>query len=546
LNRVSAKKFNQAGCCSEAFENGSILFKFKKDEDFNHRHTWSISRIELKLHFVQNAESDTEIGQKGTFFKGLEFKGDDMEGASITDQNINRKKMRHNLLIIKATLLVLPISVLAYILIGHHILKPGQVIMLALTMVLMLTGLVIVWQLIDKLFKAHQREEAEKRKLEVMLIQSQKMEAIGALAGGITHDFNNILAAILGYTELALLGDRLDSPAKRNLEQIQKACQRARELVNHILAFRRHSKQEIQPVQISAIVKEGLKMLRASIPASIKISQQIESENGLVDADPTQIHQVLMNLGINAAHAMRDYGGTIKVILAEKKIDPEAVARYPEIQPGSYLRLTVSDEGHGMAPELLNHIFDPYFTTKEKDGGSGLGLAVVHGIVKRHGGAITVKSELHKGTTVHIYFPKAKQLEPTNEILTDQSMPTGDERILFIDDEQNLVYIGKEMLEYLGYEVTASTSSAEALELFQSRPDRFDLVITDMTMPQITGEKLAQELIKIRSDIPIIICTGFSEKVTPENAKMIGIKEFAMKPLLMQDLAKTIRRVLAA
>ncbi len=469
-----------------------------------------------------------------------------MEGASITDQNINRKKMRQNLLIIKTAILILPISVLAYILIGPHILRPVQVIMLALTMVLMLTGLIIVWQLFDKLFKAHQREEAEKRKLEVMLIQSQKMEAIGALAGGITHDFNNILAAILGYTELALLGDRLDSPAKRNLEQIQKACQRARELVNHILTFRRHSKHEIQPVQISAIVKEGLKMLRASIPASIKISQQIESENGLINADPTQIHQVLMNLGINAAHAMRDYGGTIKVILAEKKIDPEAVARYPEIQPGSYLRLTVGDEGHGMAPELLNHIFDPYFTTKEKDGGSGLGLAVVHGIVKRHDGAITVKSELHKGTTVHIYFPKAKQLEPTNEILTDQSMPTGDERILFIDDEQNLVYIGKEMLEYLGYEVTASTSSAEALELFQSRPDRFDLVITDMTMPQITGEKLAQELIKIRSDIPIIICTGFSEKVTPENAKMIGIKEFAMKPLLMQDLAKTIRKALNA
>jgi len=467
-----------------------------------------------------------------------------MAGALITEQNINRKKMRHNLLIIKAVILVLPFLVLAYSVISIHKLKSVQVIVLALTMVLMLTGMIIVWQLFDKLFKALMLEEAEKRKLEVMLIQSQKMEAIGALAGGITHDFNNILAAILGYTELALLGDRLDNPTKRNLEQIQKACQRAKELVNHILAFRRQSKQEIQPVQISAIVKEGLKMLRASIPASIKISQQIESENGLINADPTQIHQVLMNLGINAAHAMRDYGGTIRVILAEKKIDSEEAARYPDIQPGSYLRLTVSDEGHGMAPELLGHIFDPYFTTKEKEGGSGLGLAVVHGIVKHYGGAITIKSKVQKGTTVHIYFPKAEQLEPANEILTDQSMPTGDERILFIDDEQHLVYIGREMLEYLGYEVTASTSSAEALELFQSRPDRFDLVITDMAMPQITGEKLAQKFIKIRSDIPIIICTGFSDKVTPENAKMIGIKEFAMKPLLMQDLAKTIRKAL--
>lgn len=467
-----------------------------------------------------------------------------MEGALITDQNINRKKMRHNLLVIKAVILVLPFSVLAYSFIDIHKLKPAQVIVLALTMVLMLTGMIIVWQLSDRLFKALKREEVEKRKLEVMLIQSQKMEAIGALAGGITHDFNNILAAILGYTELALLGDRLDNNTKRNLEQIQKSCQRAKELINHILAFRRQSKQEIHPVQISAIVKEGLKMLRASIPASIKISQQIESENGLINADPTQIHQVLMNLGINAAHAMRDYGGTIKVMLAEKKIDSEEAARYPDIQPGSYLRLTVNDEGHGMTPELLAHIFDPYFTTKEKDGGSGLGLAVVHGIVKRYGGAIRVKSQVLKGTTVHIYFPKAEQREPANKTLTDQSMPTGDERILFIDDEQHLAYIGKEMLEYLGYDVTASTSSAEALELFQSRPERYDLVITDMAMPQITGEKLAQKLIKIRSDIPIIICTGFSDKVTPENVKMIGIKEFAMKPLLMQDLAHTIRKAL--
>lgn len=467
-----------------------------------------------------------------------------MDEASITELNINRKKIRHNFLIVIAIFLILPISVLAYTLIGQHLLKPVRVTILALTMVLMLTGMMIVWQLFDKLFKALEREAIEKRKLEIMLIQSQKMEAVGALAGGIAHDFNNILAAILGYTELALLGDRLDSATRRNLEQIQKACQRARELVNHILAFRRQSKQEIQPVQISAIVEEGLKMLRASIPASIKISHQIESKNGLVNADPTEIHQVLMNLGINAAHAMGDYGGTIKVILADKQIDSAAATRNPDIQPGSYLRLTVRGEGHGMAPELLNHIFDPYFTTKENEGGSGLGLAVVHGIVKRHGGAITVKSEVQKGTTVHIYFPKAKQLKQTNEIFMDQSMPTGDERILFIDDEQNLVYIGKEMLEYLGYEVTASTSSTEALKLFQSRPDRFDLVITDMTMPQITGEKLARELIKIRNDIPIIICTGFSEKVTAENAKMIGIKEFAMKPLMMQDLAQTIRKAL--
>ncbi len=467
-----------------------------------------------------------------------------MEGALVTDRNPNYKRMRHNLQIIKAVLLLLPFTVLVYIFFSIQIINPVQTVMLALAVVLMLAGMIAVWRLGDKLIKDLKQEAAEKKQLEVMLVQSQKMEAIGALAGGITHDFNNILAAILGYTELALLGERLEDSTRRNLEQIQKACQRAKELVNHILAFRRQSKQEVQPVQISTIVKEGLKMLRASIPTSIKISHQIESENGLINADPTQIHQVLLNLGINAAHAMRDSGGTITVVLAEKKIAPQDAVRYPDIQPGSYLRLTVSDEGHGMAPELLGHIFDPYFTTKEREGGSGLGLAVVQSIVKHHGGAITIKSQVHEGTTVHIYFPQVEQLGPATERLPERSMPTGDERILFIDDEQHLVYIGKEMLEYLGYEVTASTSSAEALELFQSRPERFDLVITDMAMPQMTGEKLAQKLMKIRRDIPIIICTGFSDRVTPENAKTIGIKEFAMKPLLMQDLAQTIRKAL--
>jgi CheY-like chemotaxis protein len=342
-----------------------------------------------------------------------------------------------------------------------------------------------------------------------------------------------------------MLEARVEDRVKRNLEQIQKACQRARELVNHILAFSRRSKRETKPVQISTVVKDGLKMLRASIPTFIQIEQQIASEGGLVNADPTQVHQILMNLCINSAHAIGDNGGVIKVVLVEEEISPKAAGRYPGVRPGPFLRLTVSDNGHGVAPELLERIFDPYFTTKEKDGGSGLGLAMVRGIVKRCGGAVAVESEVGQGTSVHVYLPRVNRLLPAIKIPADKSMPMGNERILFVDDDKDIVDVGKQMLESLGYEVTASANGIEALNLFRTRPHRFDLVITDMTMPKITGKKLAQELIKIRSDIPIIICTGLREKITAEDAKKIGIREFAMKPLMMKDLAKTVRKVLA-
>lgn len=391
--------------------------------------------------------------------------------------------------------------------------------------------------------------ESEKRKLETQLQQAQKMEAIGTLAGGITHDFNNILAAIIGYTELAMLDVPEGSKAKQKLKEVEKAGNRAKDLVNQILTFSRQSKQELLLVQIRPIVKEALKLLRASLPTTIEIRQKLETPpgQGTVKADPTKLHQVLMNLCTNAAHAMNENGGILEVSLTKVDMDADAAARHTDIRPGPYLKLTVSDTGHGMAPDILERIFDPYFTTKEKGKGTGLGLSVVHGIVKDHHGAITVESELGKGATFHILLPR---LDHAKEAAVETEprlggIPTGHEHILFIDDEQALVDLGKQMLEILGYEVITRTSSIEALGLFQAQPNKFDLVITDMTMPNMTGEKLAKELMRIRPNIPIILCTGFSEQITEKESKEIGIREFAMKPLVMRDLAKSIRKVLA-
>ncbi|MBW2169460.1 MAG: response regulator, partial [Deltaproteobacteria bacterium] len=383
----------------------------------------------------------------------------------------------------------------------------------------------------------------EYRKLEAQLQQAQKMEAIGTLAGGIAHDFNNILAAIIGYTEIASLQVAEDDKAKESLKEVLKSGRRAADLVKQILAFSRKGEQERIPVQIGLIVKEALKLLRASLPTTIEIHQNIESDTGIVEADPTQIHQILMNLCTNAGHAMREEGGILEVTLTNVDIDARTIRQYPDMSPGPYLRLSVSDTGEGMTPEILGRIFDPYFTTKEVGEGTGLGLAVVHGIIKDHGGAITVYSEPGKGTTFHVYLPVIeKAAEPEKETL--KPLPTGHERILFIDDEPGLVEIGRVMLGELGYDVVVRTSSIEALELFRIKPDEFELVITDMTMPKMTGDKLAKELMQIRPDIPIILCTGFSKRITEEKAKEIGIKAFVMKPLVMRDLANTVRKAL--
>jgi PAS domain S-box-containing protein len=386
---------------------------------------------------------------------------------------------------------------------------------------------------------------SEQRKLEGQLLQAQKMEAVGTLAGGIAHDFNNILTAILGYAELASFKLPEHSEVQEDLQQCLKAGHRAKDLVQQILAFSRQGKQERKPLDIRPLIKEGLKFLRASLPATIEIREHIEGNLGVIEADPTQIHQVLMNLCTNAAHAMRDKGGILEVSLERFDLLPGLSATFPEMEPGPYLKLRVSDTGHGMSPEVQRRIFDPYYTTKQVGEGTGLGLAVVHGVVKSYRGGITVSSQPGKGATFEVFFPGIYPLKAPAQVAQMEPLPLGGhERILFVDDEKAIVEIAQTIIERLGYEVEVRTSSIEAREMFRANPDRFDLVITDMTMPNMTGDRLAQEILGIRPEIPVILCTGFSEYITEDRAKALGIQEFVMKPLVMRDLAKVIRRAL--
>ncbi len=382
----------------------------------------------------------------------------------------------------------------------------------------------------------------ETKKLQSQVQQSQKMESIGTLAGGIAHDFNNILSAVIGYTEIALDETDQDTSLYKNLQQVLKAGERARDLVQQILTFSRQADQELKPVQVKVIIREVLKLLRATLPTTIEIKQDISSKSAVL-ADPTQIHQVLMNICSNAGHAMQEKGGTLGISLSNVKLYADFTAKHPEITPGPYLQLTISDTGHGMLPEVLERIFDPFFTTKEKGEGTGMGLAVVHGIVKSHSGTITAYSHPGKGSTFNIYLPMIQE-DAAAEIRKKELLPTGTERLLLVDDEEAIVNYEKQLLESLGYEVVTKTSSIVALELFRAQKERFDLVITDMTMPRMTGENLAKELMKIRPDIPIILCTGFSAKMDEKKAMAMGIRAFVLKPILKQKIARVIRAVL--
>ncbi len=386
------------------------------------------------------------------------------------------------------------------------------------------------------------RDIREQKRLQSQLHQAQRMEAIGTLAGGIAHDFNNILSAIMGYTEIVLNDAEKDSPTQHNLKEVLKAGGRARDLVKQILTFSRQAEQELRPVQIKIAVKEALKLIRASLPTSIEIHQNIASDS-VVLADLTQIHQVVMNLCTNASHAMQAGGGTLGIILVDAEIDSDFAAGHPGLLPGPHIQLSVIDTGHGMSPDVLNRIFDPFFTTKEKGEGTGMGLSVVHGIVKSYGGEIIVHSEPGKGTRFDIFFPVIEKFE-FGETPVALPLPRGNERILFVDDEPSLVHIGKQILERLGYDVTTRTSSLEALELFKIKSEKFDLVITDMTMPGMTGDQLSGEFIKIRADIPIILCTGYSKNISEDKARGIGIRALVMKPVVAKQLADIVRQVL--
>ncbi|UCF91372.1 MAG: PAS domain S-box protein [Desulfobacterales bacterium] len=392
---------------------------------------------------------------------------------------------------------------------------------------------------------AQKRAEEEKNKLQVQLQQAHKMKAIGTLAGGIVHDFNNILAAIMGYAELADLRVASDHALKKYLREVLKASHRAKDLVRQILAFSRQTEIERKPVQIAHIVQDALKLLRASLPTTIEIRPNIDGNTAIVEADPTQIHQVLMNLATNAHHAMEAQGGVLTVGLTNFNLTENLRSDYPDARPGSYIKLAVSDTGHGMDPATLERIFDPFFTTKDRGQGTGMGLSVVHGIVKSHAGAIRVDSEPGKGTRFEVLLP-AIEAEVSSDAEGLKPLPMGMEKILFVDDELPLALLGKQMLEGLGYQVETRTNPIEALETFRGQPQRFDLVITDKTMPHMTGFGLAVEMKRIRPNIPIILCTGFSELKDIRRADTTGIGEIAMKPLEMRDLAGIIRKLLEA
>ncbi|MBN2123448.1 MAG: PAS domain S-box protein [Deltaproteobacteria bacterium] len=407
------------------------------------------------------------------------------------------------------------------------------------------TGQVGEYQAIGRDITEVKQARQERVKIQKQLQQAQKMEAIGTLAGGIAHDFNNILGAIIGYAGMMEAFDiPKGSPMMAKIKEVLKAANRAKDLVEQILTFSRRTEQERRPIRIDHIVKEALKFLRSSLPTTIEIRQSIPDEELIALADPTQMHQVLMNLCTNAGHAMLETGGRLEVHLSALDLDDQSVQRFPELRPGPHLKLTVSDTGHGMSSEVMERIFDPFFTTKKPGEGTGMGLAVVHGIVKSHDGIIIVESELAKGTVFQVIIPRIKMEAVETGIEADTSMPTGTQRILFVDDEQILVDIGKKILERLGYEVAVETDSRKALEVFRSRPDRFDLVITDQTMPHMTGMELARKIRNIRTEIPVILCTGYSETATPERVEAAGIRELMYKPLNPSGLAQTVLKVL--
>jgi signal transduction histidine kinase/ActR/RegA family two-component response regulator len=396
-----------------------------------------------------------------------------------------------------------------------------------------------------------ERERAQERekKLEYQLQQSQKMEAIGALAGGIAHDFNNILSAILGYTELAQMNILTQCPQKgcnvtTDLGQVLKAGGRAKELVKQILTFSRQQTFSRIPLQLGEIVREALQLLRASIPSTIDIKENITSFEDMVSADPTQIHQIVMNLGTNAYHAMRETGGTLAVGLTQILLDAETTANKPDIPPGSYLLLEISDTGPGIPQDILDRIFDPYFTTKNKYEGTGLGLAVVHGIVMSHQGYIFVHSPPEQGTSFQIYLPQLIQAEIVPPINLKDDAPHGTGNILLVDDEEVIASLEHRILEQLGYHVTSVTSAEEALRLVTSSPSSFDLVISDMSMPKMNGSELAQKIILLRSDLPVILCTGFSDLINEEKARAMGVRGFFMKPFDHKELARAVNDIL--
>ncbi len=381
--------------------------------------------------------------------------------------------------------------------------------------------------------------EEEQERLRSQLLQAQKMDALGTATGGIAHDFNNILAAIIGFTEIVRGRVAKGSREERHLDRVLEAGMRGRELIKQMLTFARKTDHAKKPVRLSNVVNETMKLLRASIPSTINIRINVKSESALIIGDENQIQQVLMNLCTNGAYAMREKGGLLEIELSDYSVSPSS----QEMKPGLYMKLSVRDSGEGIPAEHLNRIFDPFFTTKKIGQGTGLGLSVVHGIVKQHGGHITVESEPASGSVFSVYLPKASRVVPAH-VAADEDVPTGRERVLFVDDEETLIEMGQVILEELGYQVTVTNDSLEALALFRADPSRYDLIITDQTMPDMTGIELAREVLTLKRGTPVILCTGFSHVVDSDSAQAAGIKAFAVKPLTKKEIAHTIRKAL--
>lgn len=383
----------------------------------------------------------------------------------------------------------------------------------------------------------------ERKKLEAKLRQAQKMESIGTLAGGIAHDFNNILSIIFGYIDLAMMNIENPDELRKDLDEVHKGAFRAKDLVNQILTFSRMTEQEKQPQRMSLIAKEALKLLRSSIPSTIEIKQDIDSQK-IVLADSIQLHQIIMNLCTNAYHAMPETGGTLAISLKDMEISKDVIIPGQVITPGEYLQLEVSDTGHGMDEETKEKIFEPYFTTKEVGEGTGLGLAVVHGIVKSHNGFINVYSEPGVGTTFHVYLPVFNEkLAPLGPTAPKEPIKGGSERIMFVDDEEKIANIVHEVLTKYGYKVTLCTNGAQALQEFEKEPDQYDLVITDMSMPHMNGVELTKRILKLRPHFPVILCSGFSELINKEKADAMGVN-YIQKPVVMSELVRTVRKTL--
>ena len=405
---------------------------------------------------------------------------------------------------------------------------------------------------IKRLFRTTAIDISDRKKAEAILVQTErqlrqafKMEAIGTLAGGIAHDFNNILAAMLGYSELALTKLSPDSPVCRYLDEVLTAGFRAKDLVRQILAFSRQSEPKKQMVDLKHLIQESIQLLKATLPKTIHIETRFrEQEAGWVLADPTELQQVIINLCTNAEHAMRETGGTLTIQLTRIEVSPEFAKTHPPLKPIPHLYMTVQDTGSGISKKIQPRIFDPFFTTKELGEGTGMGLSVVHGIVAHHEGIIKLENTGPQGTRFGVYLPlNDKPLLEVHHTRSHTARKDG--RILFIDDEEPLARIGEQALQQLGYKAVACTSGIEGLAMFEANPDSFDIVIVDQTMPKITGEAVARRLLSIRPELPVILCTGFSHIMTPERAHAIGIRTFLMKPLLPHELDQAIQQNLS-